>query len=285
MNQIDFKALRAPFSPDYVQWRVGNVSKDGSKCTLLAYIDARAVMDRLDEVVGPENWSDRYTDLKDSGVACTLSVKVNGEWVSKEDAAEESDIEAVKGGRSDAFKRAAVKWGIGRYLYDLDADWHPIKDGYAPRGTAAVNIPGNAKNRQGPGWVERPRLPSFALPEGKAAPAKAAPAAPPPATPPAPAPQNSVEQDATWATDKGAFFSALSKVDVGLTYEMLCAWLMREGGLGKRPSQMTDAQRRALIQRLEKSWADVVDWCYEHTDAVAAEKARAAARTEARGSK
>jgi hypothetical protein len=43
--------------------------------------------------------------------------------VWKSDGAGDSDVEAEKGAVSDAFKRAAVKWGVGRYLYDLDSPW------------------------------------------------------------------------------------------------------------------------------------------------------------------
>src|ERR1700710_2501614 len=41
-------------------------------------------------------------------------------WVWKWDTGSESKVEAEKGQASDSFKRAAVKWGIGRFLYDLE---------------------------------------------------------------------------------------------------------------------------------------------------------------------
>ena len=41
----------------------------------------------------------------------------------KADGAGQTDMEAEKGALSDALKRAAVRWGIGRYLYDLKAPW------------------------------------------------------------------------------------------------------------------------------------------------------------------
>ncbi|MCR4719337.1 MAG: hypothetical protein K5768_06885, partial [Firmicutes bacterium] len=47
---------------------------------------------------------------------------------SKSDAAENSNFEPVKGGISDSFKRAAVKWNIGRYLYKLDPVWVTIDE-------------------------------------------------------------------------------------------------------------------------------------------------------------
>ena len=78
-------------------------------------------MDRLDEVVGPENWKDEYAPGPDGGVICGLSLRIEDEWITKWDGAENTDFEAIKGGLSDAFKRAGYKWGIGRYLYRLES--------------------------------------------------------------------------------------------------------------------------------------------------------------------
>jgi hypothetical protein len=117
--------LKAPFPKEIISWRVQGspYEKNGKYSALaLAYIDARDVMNRLDEVVGAENWSDSYID-SGKRTYCTLSIRINEEWISKSDAAGDSDVEAEKGAVSDALKRAAVKWGIGRYLYDLDAPW------------------------------------------------------------------------------------------------------------------------------------------------------------------
>jgi hypothetical protein len=83
----------------------------------LDYVDARYVMDRLDAAVGPENWQDKYEDRADGSVRCCIGIRVKDEWVWKCDVGDPSDIEAVKGAHSDAFKRAGVKWGIARDLY------------------------------------------------------------------------------------------------------------------------------------------------------------------------
>ncbi len=56
---------------------------------------------------------------------CTISIYDDSlkEWISKSDGAELSNYSPIKGGLSDAFKRAAVKWGIGRYLYEITPVW------------------------------------------------------------------------------------------------------------------------------------------------------------------
>lgn len=119
---VDLKALAAPFQPDQIHWRSQSLTQDGTKALALAYLDARAVMDRLDEVCGPENWQDRY-EFHGTRTVCYLSVRIGDQWVTKADGAGDSDVEAEKGGISDALKRAAVKWGIGRYLYSLPSPW------------------------------------------------------------------------------------------------------------------------------------------------------------------
>ena len=114
--------LSAPFNPDEIEWRVGATNKDKTKGIALAYITARAVMDRLDQICGPENWQCRYSHAGDKTV-CEIAVRCNDEWVVKSNGAGDTDVEGPKGALSDAFKRAAVLWGIGRYLYSLDSPW------------------------------------------------------------------------------------------------------------------------------------------------------------------
>ena len=89
----------------------------------LSYVDARYVMDKLDEL-GPENWQDRYEDRDGGSVRCGIGINVDGEWIWKWDVGTESNIEEDKGAYSDAFKRAAVKWGIARDLYGNGS--HPV---------------------------------------------------------------------------------------------------------------------------------------------------------------
>jgi hypothetical protein len=101
------------------QWRVQSFSKNKPMAQCVAYIDSRDVMKLLDEVVGAENWQSDYKEVK-GNVYAGVAIKVNNEWVWKWDCGTESNMEAEKGEASDSFKRAAVKWGVGRFLYDLD---------------------------------------------------------------------------------------------------------------------------------------------------------------------
>jgi hypothetical protein len=102
--------FKKPFKPQEIHQRKGPGGK------MLSYINARDVMKRLDDVVGSHNWSDRYV-MENERVTCELTVRYGDEWITKSDGAGETQIEGEKGIFSDAFKRAAVKHGIGRHLY------------------------------------------------------------------------------------------------------------------------------------------------------------------------
>ena len=116
--------LKAPFPAENVHWRVGATTKDKSKAIPLAYLDARDVMQRLDDVFGLSGWQCRYPFKG----CCEISVFVDGEWVTRSNGAGETQVEADKGQYSDAFKRAAVLFGIGQYLYDVPNVWMPINE-------------------------------------------------------------------------------------------------------------------------------------------------------------
>jgi hypothetical protein len=124
-----FDALSAPFPVEEVSWRVGPTNErnrkegDALRGQPLCYIDTRAVMDRLDSVCGPDAWQDHYTPGVGTSIVCNIGVKIGNEWIFKADGAGATDMEAEKGALSDAFKRAAVRWGIGRYLYEIKSPW------------------------------------------------------------------------------------------------------------------------------------------------------------------
>ena len=129
MRATDLPLLAAPFASTDVEWKPGAVTKDKTKGLAMAYLSNRAVQDRFDAVCGPADWRNEYRPGPDGGVVCGLSVYVERgdgappEWVTKWDGADNTDVEAVKGGLSGSMKRAAVMWGVGRSLYGLPAQW------------------------------------------------------------------------------------------------------------------------------------------------------------------
>ena len=121
--------LAKPFAPEDLEWRIQVTTKNKDKGLAVPYVTNRAIQDRLDDVVGPENWRNEYKSWHGSGKKeaqlCGISIYMEDrkEWLTKWDGAEDTDIEPVKGGLSDSMKRAAVQWGIGRVLYKMGTVW------------------------------------------------------------------------------------------------------------------------------------------------------------------
>ena len=115
--------LKKPFPEQAIRWRIGARNKDKTSGLPLAYIDARDVMDRLDFVLGFEGWEDSYVETASGRVICTLACMINDKLVIRSDGAGDTGTEGEKGAISDALKRAAVKFGVGRYLYGLGGQW------------------------------------------------------------------------------------------------------------------------------------------------------------------
>ncbi len=150
MTEPRTTALSAPFAVGEVKFKPQSVK--GNRALALAYIDCRVIQDRLDDVLGVENWMDEYEILADGSVMCRLKLKLSGEWVTKSDVGSPSEQpdggDRLKAAFSDALKRAAVKFGIGRYLYRLPAVWTD----YDPQ------------KKQ---FTQPPQLPAWALPPKK----------------------------------------------------------------------------------------------------------------------
>ncbi|MEM1054598.1 MAG: Rad52/Rad22 family DNA repair protein [Bacteroidota bacterium] len=159
---IDWTRLSAPFPADDVEWKPGATTRDKKKGLAMAYITARAVQDRLDEVFTPGGWKNEFREGPSGGVICRIYFKTgetladgSPEWAWREDGADNTDVEAVKGGLSNAMKRAGAALGIGRYLYKLPQPWVPLDD----RGR----------------FQQTPRIPREFLPQGAPTPSAAAP--------------------------------------------------------------------------------------------------------------
>jgi hypothetical protein len=143
--------LAAPFDPKDVKFKPQSVKNN--RALAMAYVDARVIQDRLDDVLGVENWQDEYETLADGSVICRLRLKLGDQWITKMDVGSPSEQpdggDRLKAAFSDALKRAAVKFGVGRYLYRLPAQWvdyDPVKKQI----------------------VKPPPLPAFALPKVQA---------------------------------------------------------------------------------------------------------------------
>lgn len=145
------EALAAPFDVSEVRFRDRKGRRE-------AYITAPTACQRLDDVMGVENWKCTFAETE-RGVYCTIELYFEDVgWVAKSDVGgypgmtvkdqagqECADTENdVKAGYSDALKRAAARWGIARWL---TAD-NPT--GARPVPGAAPTRPEKARDRWGP---------------------------------------------------------------------------------------------------------------------------------------
>lgn len=154
VKEEELLRLYAATPKDEIKQRQGQRQHQGScdkPCrqphAMLDYVDARYVMGVLDKVCGPANWQ-RTHAMDGAKVVCNIGINVEGVgWVWKGDGAGETDIEGEKGSFSDAFKRAAVSWGIARDLY-----------GPRTRSTAA-DTPKPASAKQKPAEAPSPTVP------------------------------------------------------------------------------------------------------------------------------
>jgi len=112
MNEI----LTAPILPSEIEWRVQSQTSTG-KLIVVPYINNRCVMQRFDAAFGAANWTSEFREIT-NGFICRLSVTIDKRTIYREDGASKTNIEPEKGGISDAMKRAAVQFGLGRCLYD-----------------------------------------------------------------------------------------------------------------------------------------------------------------------
>ena len=205
--------LSKPLPESAISWKAGIKSEDKTQAQAIPYIKAPVVQDLLDKVLGPANWKPEYVEVHSNGVLlavrCILSIFVEGQWVGKSDAAPvllpqgSHGLEmAVKGAYSDALKRAAVHWGVMRYMYAYRPEWveidpergrllvvPPLSAEFLPEGAQVQSKAPNAQRERTP---EQPRE----LPKPPSATAEAAVAQPQAEQNPAAAPTEPVKDAA-----------------------------------------------------------------------------------------
>lgn len=139
MSPDPWAKLAEPFPDEEVKHRPGAATwehkadcqgprcretRDASKHMQFSYVDARAVAQRLDDVVTPAGWEFTCSVIPGSDVV-KGTLTVHG--VVREDHGypnSERDEEPIKAATSDALKRCAVLFGIGRHLYEDNKPGH-----------------------------------------------------------------------------------------------------------------------------------------------------------------
>jgi hypothetical protein len=131
LDKVDiWSALSAPLPPGVISWRQDGrpISRDGRHIArFVAYIEANTVRERLDAVV-PGEWDLTLELLPPvSGLdedanqgACSFKARLQILGVIREDVGTGKDY---KQAATDAFKRAAVRFGIAHELYAYEQNW------------------------------------------------------------------------------------------------------------------------------------------------------------------
>lgn len=153
--------LEEPFDPELIYWKPQATNGDKTRAMAAAYADPRAYSDRLNEVVGPSGWKVSYNVftmdpipnpaaknkydafLFKGKVLVVASLVIEG--VGQNSGTGESDAvdeNAITSAEAQAFKRAAIRFGLGRYLYNLPkGQWAPY-DKESRRITTPPELPG-----------------------------------------------------------------------------------------------------------------------------------------------
>ena len=146
-----FGRLAEPFDPSEIKWRVTHTTRDGSRGAVIAFADPRAYSDRLNQVFTPSGWTRTYevntvssvTRMKKDKliqtgkvlVTCTVTIVGLGTHAdSGEEWADEEN--AMTSAQAQAFKRACICFGLGRYLYKFAEMWVPLNEYRQP-----INLP------------------------------------------------------------------------------------------------------------------------------------------------
>ena len=176
--------LARPFAPEDLEWRLQRTIEDKLRGSAVPYVTNRAIQTRLDDVVGVDGWHNEYKPWHKAGQKeaqiCGISIYFPEKgFITKWDGAEDSDIEPVKGGLSDSMKRAAVQWGIGRVLYNMDVvfvdvekrgkTWCIKKDQQERLDYAYLKMLGKLNLKPAPAGGLRPQAEPEPAPDGQTA--------------------------------------------------------------------------------------------------------------------
>jgi len=124
MNKQEiFQKLAEPFTtmgPDGKVYTAHKWKMQTNSGICVPFIDSRQVSFRLNEVLGVDGWKDSLIESAGNYIICELTLTIDGHDITRSDVGTPGNIEKEKGQASDAFKRAAVKFGIGAYLYNME---------------------------------------------------------------------------------------------------------------------------------------------------------------------
>lgn len=229
LTQDDLKILAMPFDEKTIGIKVQSFSKDRTKAMLVAYVQHTDCYSRIEQV--DPNWTSEITQVLPIGDTVNVRVKLTIKGVSRENAGEGDDL---KSATSDAIKRAAMLFGVSRYLYDADTVWVPYHEQNDRFRTFTY---ADYKNAARPGQSIAPTGPTLVPPA--------------PQSGPKPAPK-AAEKSEEYSPPKTkvelgkAIFDA--KKQLSITDEVLASWVSDE--FKKSARDLTIPEMQKLLEML-----------------------------------
>lgn len=118
LTEADYLVLKGPVPRDTLGIKVQSMNKERTKAMLVLYLQHTDVYDRLEKV--DPNWESQILHQERVGDTVFVRMKMVLKGVSRENVGDGND---AKSATSDALKRVAMLFGVGRYLYDSETVW------------------------------------------------------------------------------------------------------------------------------------------------------------------
>jgi hypothetical protein len=124
MTPVNLARLADPFPIQAVSFYPGPISTTGTRCQAVPFVTSLHLCARLDEVVGPDRWSERYQSLSDGTYRCGLAIRSENRWLTRWSSPFPDPFDALPDIQPcDSFTEVALKWGLGRYLTLIPPIW------------------------------------------------------------------------------------------------------------------------------------------------------------------
>jgi hypothetical protein len=120
----DLTKLKAPFSKERLGVKVQSLNREKTRALLVLYLQHTDVQDRLEEI--DPSWCSEVLHEQTQGSVWYVRMRMTLKGVPRENVGEGSDPKAAY---SDAIKRCAMLFGVGRYLYDSPTIWGDYDEG------------------------------------------------------------------------------------------------------------------------------------------------------------
>jgi len=116
--------LAAPFPEEDISWKPQATTRDKTRAMAVAYADLRAYEDALNSIC-PGEWETTaaFQTINGARLACIVHLTIAGVTRAGDGESPADDDNAATSSFAQSFKRACLRFRLGRYLYDLPKKW------------------------------------------------------------------------------------------------------------------------------------------------------------------